>query len=539
MLVSVVSSLLIASGAFVPVGAFPCYDCGNSSLAAHNITLSATIRAVLAERKRIADGETNTHEAAAAPESRPQEKATFSKAISGGPANRRKKCAKPPTASEPPAEPSLPAQPPQEQLPKIQKQDSSSKPHPKQCKPRPSRPQSPVEKPPVKTQKAKPGRKACKPKSKTPFESSDQSSTPPPHGNYPGQPAEEQPQTPKVDEQATASQEQLPAIPPQVKAEEPAKQPENPVETSVPPVEEPENAVKGSDKPTYGTEQPTSEAQKPTYGTEQPAGDAQTPAEEAQKPSYGTEQPTAEPQTPTEATQPLPEAPQKPAQQPQNPAEEPQTPTEEPKQPSNPGFSKGRPGGNIKATAHVQYASSIGVLGCKGVDLSRIAFFPGTPGCDDFCVRVTYEGRSLNLLRVDSSGSAPSPDNSGTFDMSCQAYDYLVHGTDNKNSCKTGDRTPMSYETVDPRECKHLLQDGVLPISAPSPNYFVECANSPTFKDGGLKLALFNINDSRCEHGIDEECSWSGVGDPKCPSGLGTGSQRNPGLQISDPSYGG
>ncbi|PHH72438.1 hypothetical protein CDD80_4541 [Ophiocordyceps camponoti-rufipedis] len=511
MLVSVVSSLFIASSAFIPVGAFPCYDCGNSSPAVHNDALSASIGA------------------AAAPQSRPQEN-SISNAISGGPAKRKKRCAKPPTASKPPAEPSLPTQPPQEPLPKIPKQDSSSKPRPKTCKPRPPKPQPPV--------------KACKPKPKTPVESSDQPSTPP-YGINADKPAETQPQPPQVDEQPTGSQEQLLATPSPVKPEEPAQ--------------EPENAAKGSDKPTYGselpkeTQMPLPEPQGPTYGTEQPAGNPQTPTEttqappqapqtppeEPQKPTYGPKQPAGEPQTPSEANQVPQEAPQKPAQEPQKPAQEPQKPTEEPKQPSNPGFSKGRPGGNMMATAHVQFASSIGVLGCKGVDLSRIAFFPGTPGCDDFCVKVTYGKRSVNLLRIDSSGSAPSPDNSGTHDMSCQAYDYLVHGTDNKSSCKTGDRTPMSYETVDPRECKHLLKDGVLPISAPSPNYFVQCANSPTFKDGGLKLALFNINDSRCEHGIDEECSWSGVGDPKCPSGLGTGSQRSPGLQISDPSYGG
>jgi hypothetical protein len=54
-------------------------------------------------------------------------------------------------------------------------------------------------------------------------------------------------------------------------------------------------------------------------------------------------------------------------------------------------------------TPHAEYSSSVGVLGCK-VDMNRIAYWPLDVGCDGICVKVSNEGRSLHLLRIDKSG---------------------------------------------------------------------------------------------------------------------------------------
>lgn len=61
--------------------------------------------------------------------------------------------------------------------------------------------------------------------------------------------------------------------------------------------------------------------------------------------------------------------------------------------------------GDISVTPHDMYSSSIGVLGCK-VDTNRIAYFPAWPGCDNLCIRLTYQDRSLTVLHIDTSGGA-------------------------------------------------------------------------------------------------------------------------------------
>lgn len=64
---------------------------------------------------------------------------------------------------------------------------------------------------------------------------------------------------------------------------------------------------------------------------------------------------------------------------------------------------------SASTTPHEQYSSSVGVLGCK-IDTNRDAYWPMSVSCEDICVKVSYQGRSVNLLRIDqSSGPTTSP----------------------------------------------------------------------------------------------------------------------------------
>ncbi|KAH7228516.1 uncharacterized protein BKA55DRAFT_599048 [Fusarium redolens] len=121
-------------------------------------------------------------------------------------------------------------------------------------------------------------------------------------------------------------------------------------------------------------------------------------------------------------------------------------------------------------TPHAEYSSSVGVLGCK-VDTNRIAYWP-------------LDGRSLHLLRIDKSGG---------FGASA-IDDPLVGGG-----------IQMSYEIVDTSECRHLLHEGKLPLSAAnSMNYVSSCISQPT-SWVAQNYQLYNINDPVCKYGVDEK----------------------------------
>lgn len=63
--------------------------------------------------------------------------------------------------------------------------------------------------------------------------------------------------------------------------------------------------------------------------------------------------------------------------------------------------------GSISVTPHVSYSSSIGVLGCK-INTNRVAYWPSFPSCNNMCVKVSSNGRSVNLLKIDQSGGGKS-----------------------------------------------------------------------------------------------------------------------------------
>ncbi|KAH7183731.1 hypothetical protein BKA60DRAFT_603012 [Fusarium oxysporum] len=123
-------------------------------------------------------------------------------------------------------------------------------------------------------------------------------------------------------------------------------------------------------------------------------------------------------------------------------------------------------------TPHIEYSSSVGVLGCK-VDTNRIAYWPLDVGCDGICVKVSNEGRSLHLLRIDKSGG---------------------FGASAIDDPQVGGGIQMSYEIVDTSE------------SANSMNYVSSCISQPT-SWVAQNYQLYNINDPVCKYGVDENCS--------------------------------
>lgn len=114
---------------------------------------------------------------------------------------------------------------------------------------------------------------------------------------------------------------------------------------------------------------------------------------------------------------------------------------------------------SVWATPHDSYSSSIGVLGCK-INTDRVAYWPGSIGCDNICVKLSYHGRSVHLLRIDQS--------QGAHDVSYDAWVYLQTGKSATSDPITGGTVAMEYEEVDASECADLIhtKGSKLPLSA-------------------------------------------------------------------------
>ncbi|KAK0609417.1 hypothetical protein B0T14DRAFT_531922 [Immersiella caudata] len=172
--------------------------------------------------------------------------------------------------------------------------------------------------------------------------------------------------------------------------------------------------------------------------------------------------------------------------------------------------------GTVWATPHDSYSSSVGVLGCK-VNTDRIAYWPNSIDCTNLCVRLSYEGRSVHLLRIDQS--------EGAHDVSYDAWNYLYTGYSATDRPAAGGATPMEFEDVDVSNCADLIwtDDGKLPLSAAnSMNFLASCLASDTWV--GNNHALYNILDPICTWGHDERCNldWPAANQAACPHQLGT-----------------
>lgn len=171
--------------------------------------------------------------------------------------------------------------------------------------------------------------------------------------------------------------------------------------------------------------------------------------------------------------------------------------------------------GSAQVTPHDKYSSSIGVLGCK-IDVNRVAYWPSFPGCDDICVRVTANGRSVTLLKIDQSG--------GAYDISYDAWNYLVTGRSAMENPIQGGAIDATYETVHPSECASIIKEpsGKLAFTAAnSMNYINSCPPSTWV---GSNFALYNIVNPVCTWGYDEVCQMpdpSQGNQPTCPHQLG------------------
>ncbi len=189
-----------------------------------------------------------------------------------------------------------------------------------------------------------------------------------------------------------------------------------------------------------------------------------------------------------------------------------------------------RAGGAISITPHDEYSSSIGVLGCK-INTNNVAYWPGTPGCNDMCVKVSANGRSVKLLRVDSSG--------GAYDISYNAWNYLKTGKSAQEDPQMGGGFDATYEQLPMSECTSLMTDGKLALSAAnSMNFVASCMNQGWFANN---YELFNIQDPACTLGVNVKCSLDLAvsNQPSCGNTiLGTQVELSPAEPVYNIIYG-
>ncbi|KAF4342262.1 hypothetical protein FBEOM_3799 [Fusarium beomiforme] len=185
--------------------------------------------------------------------------------------------------------------------------------------------------------------------------------------------------------------------------------------------------------------------------------------------------------------------------------------------------------GSASITPHDQYSSSIGVLGCK-IDTNRVAYWPSPVDCNNICIKVSYDSRSVHLLKIDSSG--------GAYDISYDAWNYLGFGESASRDPQQGGGIAMNYEYVHASKCKGILDNGKLPLAAAnSMNYLASCLSEPK-SWVSQNYVLYNINDPVCKYGVDEMChlNLAVSNQPECPSGLGSTRKLN--LKVENILYG-
>jgi len=175
-------------------------------------------------------------------------------------------------------------------------------------------------------------------------------------------------------------------------------------------------------------------------------------------------------------------------------------------------------GAAISVTPHDSFSSSVGVLGCK-INTDRVAYWPTPVSCAGVCVRVDAKGRSVFLLKIDTSG--------GAHDISYDAYNYLVTGQGAAENPIMGGPIEATYEDVDMSECAGLLSNanGKLGFAAANSMNFISSCPAGTWV--GDNYSLFNIANSACTLGHDEEChlDLAVSNQPACPHMLGEQSE--------------
>lgn len=186
----------------------------------------------------------------------------------------------------------------------------------------------------------------------------------------------------------------------------------------------------------------------------------------------------------------------------------------------------------VWATPHDSYSSSIGVLGCK-VNTDRIAYWPGAVDCNNICVSLSYGSRKVKLLRIDQS--------EGAHDVSYDAWNYLTTGHGANDRPGVGGPIEMQTEDLPASECKDLIKTKghKLPLSASnSMNFLASCLNK---KDGNWVAEnhiLYNVLDSICTWGFDEQCEldWPNANQAQCKHTLGE-PKRLRDLHVYDIKY--
>jgi hypothetical protein len=184
-------------------------------------------------------------------------------------------------------------------------------------------------------------------------------------------------------------------------------------------------------------------------------------------------------------------------------------------------------------TPHAQYSSSVGVLGCK-VNTNRIAYWPMSVDCDNICVQLSLGSRSVYLLRVDQSG--------GAYDVSYDAWNYLITGKSATDNPTAGGATEMTYKNVDASKCSSLIntKGGKLPLSASNSMNFVASCLDKSDSWVAKNYLMYNIADPLCSWGYDETCSLdlTKSNQPQCSHTLGSQTvlKNDPVYNIEYPS---
>ncbi|KAF2272341.1 uncharacterized protein EI97DRAFT_211530 [Westerdykella ornata] len=184
----------------------------------------------------------------------------------------------------------------------------------------------------------------------------------------------------------------------------------------------------------------------------------------------------------------------------------------------------------ISVTPHDKYSSSVGVLGCH-INTNRVAYFPEFPSCGSVCVEVSANGRTVHLLHIDQSG--------GAYDISYDAWNYLVTGQSAAENPTMGGGIPAEYTRVGMDKCQDLIKtpSGKLPLmAANSIGYYVGCGENSWI---GQNSALYNIQNCACTFGFNEVChlDLAVSNQPSCPHLLGS-TNRLSGLPVTDIAYG-
>lgn len=176
---------------------------------------------------------------------------------------------------------------------------------------------------------------------------------------------------------------------------------------------------------------------------------------------------------------------------------------------------KSEDSGTVWVTPHESYSSSVGVLGCK-INTNRVAYWPSAVDCDNICVSLSYEDRTVKLLRIDQS--------EGAYDVSYDAWNYLYTGHSATDKPTAGGAIEMEFKNLKASECKsHIKTKGSkLPLSAAnSMNFLSSCLANDTWV--GNNYLLFNVADPICSMGHDEKCDldWPDANQADCPHMLG------------------
>lgn len=116
------------------------------------------------------------------------------------------------------------------------------------------------------------------------------------------------------------------------------------------------------------------------------------------------------------------------------------------------------------------------------------------------CVKLSHNGRSVNLLHIDHSG--------GAYDISYDAWNYLYVGQSATQDPQYGGGIDATYTALPISECANLITspDKKLPLAAAnSMNYVTSCLAQPD-SWVATNYGLWNIATSACTYGIDEQC---------------------------------